>query len=142
MQNPGPPDTRSQSSVPQPAPIPTSASISKASTATPKASLPVTTQTAPANPDEFTVIVHAREESWVSITADSKSVESELLPAGSERIVRGRKDIIVKAGNAGGVDLQFNGKKLAAIGDFGEVKTITFGPGGVLPNSPTTPSTP
>jgi hypothetical protein len=28
------------------------------------------------------------------------------------------------------------------MGDYGEVKTVTFGPGGMLPNAPAPPSTP
>lgn len=91
---------------------------------------------------EFTVAVQAREESWISIAADGRTITSELLDAGSERSVNGRKDIIVKIGNAGGVDLKFNGKKLDTVGEFGEVKTVTFGPHGILPNAPAPPSTP
>jgi hypothetical protein len=64
------------------------------------------------------------------------------LAAGSERAIRGRKEIIVKAGNAGGVDFRFNGKKLDTGGELGEVKTVTFGPRGILPNAPEPPSTP
>jgi cytoskeleton protein RodZ len=95
-----------------------------------------------ATPGEFTVVIQAREESWTTITADGKTVSSELLPAGSERLVRGRKEIIVRIGNAGGVDFRFNEKKVDTGGDYGEVKTVTFGPRGVLPNAPPPPSTP
>ena len=95
-----------------------------------------------ATPGEFTVTIQAREESWISITADGRTVSSELLAVGSERAIRGRKEIIVKAGNAGGVDFLFNGKKLATGGELGEVKTVTFGPRGVLPTAPAPPSTP
>jgi cytoskeleton protein RodZ len=91
---------------------------------------------------EFNVAIQAREESWVSIAADGRTITSELLDAGSERSVNGRKEIIVKIGNAGGVDLKFNGKKLDTVGEFGEVKTVTFGPHGILPNAPSSPSTP
>jgi cytoskeleton protein RodZ len=94
-----------------------------------------------AAPGEFTLVVQAREESWISISADGKSIPSELLLAGNERTVRGRKEIIVRAGNAGGVDFLLNGKKLDTGGEYGEVKTLTFGPGGILPNA-TAPSTP
>jgi hypothetical protein len=87
-------------------------------------------------------VIQAREESWVSITADGRAISSELLSAGSERTVRGRKEIMVKAGNAGGVDFRFNGQKLDVGGAFGEVKTVTFGPRGILPNAPAPPSTP
>jgi cytoskeleton protein RodZ len=96
----------------------------------------------PAAPGEFTVVVEAREQSWVSLTADSRTHASELLAPGNERAIRGRKEIIVKVGNAGGVTLRFNGKKVDSGGDFGEVKTITFGPGGLVPNAPAPPSTP
>ena len=90
----------------------------------------------------FTVVVQTREESWISITTDGKPVGSELLSVGSQRVARGRKEIIVKAGNVGGVDFLFNGKKLDIGGEFGEVKTVTFGPQGVVPNAAVPPSTP
>jgi cytoskeleton protein RodZ len=85
---------------------------------------------------EFSVVLRTREDSWISIRADGKTVPSELLSAGSERSILGRKEVIVRMGNAGGVDLQFNGKKVAGGGEFGEVKTITFGPRGVVPSAP------
>ncbi len=91
---------------------------------------------------EFTVVIQAREESWTTITADGKTISSELLPAGSEREIRGRKEIIVRTGNAGAVDFRFNGKKVDTGGDYGEVKTVTFGPHGILPSAPPPPSTP
>jgi cytoskeleton protein RodZ len=81
---------------------------------------------------DFSLLVQAREESWITITSDGKPISSELLPAGSERQVRGHQQIVVKTGNAGGVDFQFNGKKVIAAGEYGEVKTITFGPRGLM----------
>ena len=95
-----------------------------------------------ASPGEFTLVIQAREDSWISITADGKTVSSELLLAGSQRAVRGRKEIIVKAGNSGGIDFRLNGNKLDTGGESGEVRTLTFGPGGILPNAPAPPSTP
>jgi cytoskeleton protein RodZ len=112
-----------------------------ATSAVSKTSQDLTPATPAAAPGEFTVVIQAREESWISITADGKAISSELLPAGSERAVRGRKEIMVKAGNAGGVDFRFNGQKLDIGGAFGEVKTVTFGPRGILPNAPAPPST-
>ncbi|MGB8013611.1 MAG: RodZ domain-containing protein [Terriglobales bacterium] len=101
-----------------------------------------TSSAAPAAaPGEFTVAIKAREESWILITADGKTTPSEVLTAGSERTVHARKAIAIKTGNAGGVDFLFNGKKLNTAGESGEVKTVTFGPAGLLP-SPAPPSTP
>ena len=113
-----------------------------ATSVVPKTSQDVTSAAPAAAPGEFTVVIQAREESWISITADGRAISSELLSAGSERTVRGHKEIIVKAGNAGGVDIRFNGQKLDVGGEFGEVKTVTFGPRGILPNAPAPPSTP
>ena len=96
----------------------------------------------PPTPDEFTVVIHAREDSWVSITADGKTSPSELLAAGSERSIQGRKEIIVRAGNSGGIDFRFNGKKVDTGGTSGEVKSVTFGPGGMLPSAPSPPTKP
>jgi cytoskeleton protein RodZ len=113
-----------------------------ATSVVPKTSQDVTAATPAAAPGEFTVVIQAREESWISITADGIAISSELLSAGGERAVSGRKEIIVKAGNAGGVDFRFNGQRLDVGGESGEVKTVTFGPRGILPNAPAPPSTP
>ena len=123
---------------------PTTASPTAASapSVAPKTSQDLATAAPTAIPGEFTVVIHAREDSWISITADGKTGSSELLAAGSERTARGRKEIIVKAGNAGAIDFLFNGKKLDIGGEFGEVKTVTFGPDGILPNASAPPSTP
>lgn len=88
-----------------------------------------TTVSAPAG--ELSLVIQAKEESWITITSDGKTVSSELLPAGGELTVHGRQQITVKAGNAGGIEFQFNGKKITAVGQDGEVKTITFGPQGI-----------
>jgi cytoskeleton protein RodZ len=125
----GSPTTSSPTRVPAPSPVP-------------KISHDSATASPAAIPGEFTVVIQAREESWTTITADGKTVSSELLLAGSERVVRGRKEIIVRTGNAGAVDFRFNEKKVDTGGDYGEVKTVTFGPHGILPSAPPAPSTP
>jgi cytoskeletal protein RodZ len=123
------PTTSSPTGVPAPSPGPkTSHDLAPASPA--------------ATAGEFTVVIQAREESWTTITADGKTISSELLPAGTERVVRGRKEITIRTGNAGAVDFRFNEKKVDVGGDYGEVKTVTFGPRGVLPNATAPPSTP
>jgi cytoskeleton protein RodZ len=95
--------------------------------------------TAPPAAGGFVVNIQAREDSWTVITSDGKTVYSGLLAAGDQRTIRGQNEVVVKAGNSGGVDLYFNGKKVAQPGEFGEVRTITFGPNGVSPNAPPPP---
>ena len=107
-------------------------------TAVPKP--PADTTALPAQ-GEFVVVIQAREDSWTTITADGRTVYSGILPAGDQRAIPGRTRVIVKAGNAGGIDLRFNGKKLNPLGESGQVRTITFGPGGVVANGPPAPPT-
>lgn len=123
----------------------TSASVNSTRTdhASPQISAPAvqTSIFAPA-PGEFLVLVRAREESWISVTVDGKSSGSELLEPGSERTFRAHKDVAVKAGNAGGLDFQLDGKKLDVGGDFGEVKSVTIGHAGLIPNPSPPPTNP
>jgi len=92
------------------------------------------------SPGEFLVLVHAREESWVSVTVDGKFAGSELLEAGSERTFHAHRDVSVKAGNAGALDFELDGRKLDVGGDFGEVKSVTIGHAGLIP-APSSPPT-
>ena len=94
------------------------------------------------SPGEFSVVIQAREQSWISVVVDGKSSGSEVLEAGEERSVHGRKAVIVRAGNAGGVDFRLNGKKLDVGGNFGEVKTVTIGPAGLVSSAPSAPPGP
>jgi cytoskeletal protein RodZ len=83
-------------------------------------------------PSEFSLVIQARQESWITITADGKPLSSELMTAGTERTVHGTKQVVVKAGNAGAIEFQLNGQKFPAPGEFGQVKTVTFGPKGII----------
>ena len=85
---------------------------------------------------EFQVAIRTREQSWISTTIDGQEHLTETLDAGGKRTFHGHKKIIVKFGNAGGVDLRFNGKKIDIGGESGEVKTVTFGPQGVVASAP------
>ncbi len=116
--------------------------VESAPSVAPKTSPDLNAASPAAIPDEFTVVIHAREDSWVTITADGKTSPSELLAAGSERSIQGRREIIVRAGNSGGIDFRFNGKKVDTGGTSGEVKSVTFGPGGMLPSAPSPPTKP
>lgn len=84
---------------------------------------------------EFLVLIHAREESWVSVSVDGKPVGSELLGPGSERTFHAHRGVFVKAGNAGALDFQLDGKKLEVGGEYGEVKSVTIGHAGLIPNA-------
>ena len=89
-------------------------------------------------PGEFVVVIQARDESWVSVFVDGKPVGSETVEAGDQRTYHARERVTVKAGNAGVLDFRLNGKTLPVTGDLGEVKTVTIGPAGLVPGTPST----
>jgi cytoskeleton protein RodZ len=84
--------------------------------------------TAPAQ--EFVVVVKTTKESWVSSRADNKSEPGRLLAANSEATFRARNHLQLSIGNAGGVEVSFNGNPMGSVGKEGEVKTLVFTPEG------------
>jgi hypothetical protein len=81
----------------------------------------------------FVVLIKAREDSWLSVSIDGEVTTQGLLTASTEKSVRAQKELTIKAGNIGALDLEFNGKKLPAQGGYGEVKTLTFDANGLRP---------
>ena len=86
------------------------------------------------------VQIHAREQSWIAVSVDGKSMGSEVIDAGADRTYRAHSRVFVKAGNAGAIDFQLDGKKLDVGGEYGEVKSVTIGRAGVIA-TPAQPST-
>jgi cytoskeleton protein RodZ len=84
-------------------------------------------------PFAMVVKIKANDDSWLSITADGKPVMEDTLAAEEEKSVTAQKEIIVKAGNVGGVDFWFNGNKLSSQGEYGNVKTLSFDRNGLRP---------
>jgi len=80
----------------------------------------------PAPVGNLLVLIKAREDSWLSISVDGEIVTRALLAASAQKSVRAEKEIVIKAGNIGALDFEFNGEKLPTQGDYGEVKTLTF----------------
>jgi cytoskeleton protein RodZ len=124
-------------------PVPIRSTVSTAAQVTPASApvgspailKPAAQASAPLTPGEFVVLVQAHEASWTAITSDGRSVYSGIMPAGDQHAVRGRREVVVKSGNVGGIDLEFNGKRLEPQGHNGQVRTITFGPAGLLSSS-------
>jgi cytoskeletal protein RodZ len=84
----------------------------------------------------FIVVIKAREDSWVSITADGKQLLEQVMVAPAEKSIEARNEIVIKVGSVGALDFSFNGKRLPAQGDYEEVKTLTFDVNGLHPTTP------
>jgi len=78
----------------------------------------------------FFVIIKAKEDAWISVVADGRRVSHGILKADKQRFVRAGKQILLTTGNAGGIDVSFNGRPLGAIGNESEARTLLFTPAG------------
>ncbi len=74
----------------------------------------------------FTVKIQAKEDSWVGVTSDGKQVMDIVIPAGQERTIHARQELVLRTGNAGGIEVAHNGVAIPPLGQAGEVKTLTF----------------
>jgi cytoskeleton protein RodZ len=111
-----------QSSAPEPAPAAPEATA---------AAMPASDSAPP--PGAFLVLIKAREDAWVAIAADGKQIVEDTLAAATEKSVQARNQIVIKTGNAGALDISFNGQKLPPQGAYNQVKTLTFDPNGLRP---------
>jgi hypothetical protein len=82
-------------------------------------------------PGEIVVKIKASDDSWLLITADGKPIMQDTLAAAEEKSITAQKEIVIKAGNVGGLEFWFNGNKLASQGEYGNVRTLTFDAGGL-----------
>jgi cytoskeleton protein RodZ len=95
-------------------------------------------------PGAFTVLLKGNDDSdecWVSISVDGQPPFEVTLSAPQEKSIQANKEVIVKAGNAGALDVFFNGQKLPRLGEYGTVRTLTFHGDGLQPTAPKSPDT-
>jgi cytoskeleton protein RodZ len=81
----------------------------------------------------FVVLVRAKEDSWVSISADGRVVMERTLAAAETREVRAKKSVVLKMGNAAGVEVSYNNTVMLPLGRVNEAKTVVFTPEGMQP---------
>ncbi|MEO7654031.1 MAG: DUF4115 domain-containing protein [Bryobacteraceae bacterium] len=74
------------------------------------------------------VEVYARESTWLSAWVDGKAVWANLIDANQVRTFEAATLVKLRLGNAGGVDVRWNGKAVGPIGRNGQVKDIDFTP--------------
>lgn len=77
----------------------------------------------------FFIVIKAKEDSWISVTADGRTSQ-EVLHQDKQKVVKAGKEIILKTGNAGGIEVSYNGRSLGPIGSESETRTLMFTPAG------------
>jgi cytoskeletal protein RodZ len=84
---------------------------------------PAASPTGPAAAVEGLVIgLTARQQCWVSVTADGNKVIDRVLAAGETQTVTARGEVVLSVGNAGGLAFTINGKPGIPLGRDGEVR--------------------
>jgi cytoskeletal protein RodZ len=85
----------------------------------------------------------ATEKTWLSITSEGKRIFSGFLEPSQTKTLTGLDAARMTVGNAGGINVQLNGKPIGPIGKSGQVRVVLFTPDNfeVLPlDPPTTPA--
>ncbi len=72
------------------------------------------------------VEIRAREDSWLQAIADGKGIFTGTLKAGETRSISADSSVKVRTGNAGGIDISLNGKKLDSLGPAGQIRSVTL----------------
>jgi cytoskeletal protein RodZ len=76
------------------------------------------------------VVITAKytEQCWTSVTADNKNIFEGIPKEGDTITWEAEQNVTIKAGNAGGVDITYNGQPAGKLGANGEVVVKTFLP--------------
>jgi cytoskeleton protein RodZ len=77
---------------------------------------------------KISLAIVAKEDTWLRITVDGKVILAAVLARGEQRVAAASENAKVLLGNAGGVDIRFNGSDIGTIGPRGQVRTVDFTP--------------
>jgi len=120
-----------------PTSTPTSA-LTSTSTSTPTPTSASTSTPTPRVSAGVEVELNIVEYAWLRVLVDGEEDFVGSLEAGITRTFRGRESVILRCGNAGGVEANVNGEPLGLLGERGQVVDIEWLAEGITP----TPATP
>lgn len=122
--------TPSKDAVTPPEPKPVAAAPAAPAPAQPKPPAPAAAPGRAATGGANRLEIEASEPTWVSVTAsDGTKVVSRLFVPGDSRSYDLPGPTTLRAGNAGGIQLRFNGNPVGQIGLHGQVRDVLFNNG-------------
>lgn len=83
----------------------------------------------------FELTVRAKDRAWVSIKSDGKFVVRGIIKPPDVKIIHATNELVFWTGNAGEVDVSFNGKNVPVNGGENEERVLVFNSHGLLPQS-------
>jgi cytoskeleton protein RodZ len=127
---PPPPPAATKKSMAKAKPVAVAASVPATAAPTPAPAVAAApSRQAPAS--DFVVQVRATQDAWVQIVADGKLMSEGVLVPPAEKRVRAAKEVVIKTGNAAGVEVSFNGRPLPPLGEENQMATVTLTAAGV-----------
>lgn len=75
-----------------------------------------------------------QQDCWLQVIIDGETAFEGQLPPKDIKEWKGQKEVTLRLGNAGGVQVKYNGKDLGMLGAQGEVIQKTFTPDDASPN--------
>src|SRR5579862_517409 len=88
--------------------------------------LNVTTTTGEDGIKHVVLNLSAKEKTWLSITSEGKSIFSGILEASQTKTLTALEAATMMVGNAGGIEVELNGKPIGPIGKSGQVVRVRF----------------
>jgi cytoskeleton protein RodZ len=88
--------------------------------------LDVTTTTGPDGSKHVVLTLEATEKTWLSISTDGRQIFSGVLEASQTKTLAGVDEARMLVGNAGGIEIRWNGKPIGPIGPRGQVRVVRF----------------
>lgn len=80
----------------------------------------------------FEVTIRPKDRAWVSVKSDGKFVVRGIIKPPDVKTVRANNEVIFYTGNAGEVEVAFNGKAVPLSGGANDPQTVVFDSRGVL----------
>lgn len=75
-------------------------------------------------PYNLVLIANIKSKTWIKMSVDEEDPEEYIFYPGSQVEWRAKNRFELLVGNAGGVDLKFNGKRVENLGNFGQVRHL------------------
>ena len=76
----------------------------------------------------ITLELRAIQETWIRVAADGKVAFAGTLEAGQSRTFQAQESLNMLTGNAGGMEVVFNGKPLGPLGPPGQIRVLELTP--------------
>jgi cytoskeletal protein RodZ len=84
---------------------------------------------------EFEVTIRPKDRAWVSVKSDGKYVVRGIIKPPDVKTIRASGEVVFYTGNAGEVEVAFNGKSVPLTGGINQEETVVFGSKGVQPRA-------